>query len=160
MPRGSKPGERRGGREVGTPNKATASMQQRLEQLGCDPIALQVLIVQNKLPCGVCRGTGRTRYTLNPPLEHCLCNDNTLGELGEKGCEWCSGSGQRAVGERECQSCHGSLFEACGPDLRSKTAATLTEYILPKRKALELTGGDGVALPVWQVVLPDVKEKK
>lgn len=38
MPRGSKPGERRGGRAKGTPNKATREVQQLLDELNCDPI--------------------------------------------------------------------------------------------------------------------------
>lgn len=36
--RGSAPGERRGGRQQGTPNKATADVRARLDALGCDPI--------------------------------------------------------------------------------------------------------------------------
>jgi hypothetical protein len=36
--RGSRPGERRGGRKAGTPNKRTVEVAQRLEELGCDPI--------------------------------------------------------------------------------------------------------------------------
>ena len=36
--RGSKPGERRGGRQKGTPNKQTVEVQQRLTELDCDPI--------------------------------------------------------------------------------------------------------------------------
>src|SRR5690348_7464189 len=39
MPKGgSKPGERRGGRKAGTPNRATADVIAKLEELGCDPI--------------------------------------------------------------------------------------------------------------------------
>ena len=36
---GAKPGERRGGRQKGTPNKKTAAVTETLEHLGCDPIA-------------------------------------------------------------------------------------------------------------------------
>jgi hypothetical protein len=36
--RGSKPGEKRGGRQEGTPNKKTQVIAERLEALGCDPI--------------------------------------------------------------------------------------------------------------------------
>lgn len=36
--RGSKPGERRGGRLKGTPNRRTLEVQQRLAELGCDPV--------------------------------------------------------------------------------------------------------------------------
>ena len=38
MPRGSKPGEHRGGRRAGTPNKATLDVITKLQALGCDPI--------------------------------------------------------------------------------------------------------------------------
>ena len=38
MPRGAKVGERRGGRQKGTPNKRTMAVAERLEALGCDPI--------------------------------------------------------------------------------------------------------------------------
>jgi hypothetical protein len=36
---GSKPGERRGGRKPGTPNKATLSVKEKLDALGHDPLA-------------------------------------------------------------------------------------------------------------------------
>lgn len=140
MPRGSKPGERRGGREAGTPNRITLTIAEKLQELGCDPIEFQAIVVSNKLPCGVCRGTGKTKYAL--PAETPAEIDNPR------------------LSERTCQSCYGSLFEACNPELRNKAAAELSQYIYPKRKAVELTGGDGVSLPVWQVVLPDVKGKK
>ncbi|MEO8715192.1 MAG: hypothetical protein ABI369_09280 [Acetobacteraceae bacterium] len=39
MSRGSLPGERRGGRQKGTPNKATLSVMEKLTAIGCDPIA-------------------------------------------------------------------------------------------------------------------------
>jgi len=38
MPRGSIPGERRGGRQKGTPNKSTVRVRERLDALGVDPI--------------------------------------------------------------------------------------------------------------------------
>jgi hypothetical protein len=38
MPSGSKPGEHRGGRAKGTPNKATQDVRDKLAALGCDPI--------------------------------------------------------------------------------------------------------------------------
>src|SRR5215471_5018362 len=36
--KGSKPGERRGGRQKGTPNRKTAQVAERLRELRCDPI--------------------------------------------------------------------------------------------------------------------------
>ena len=44
MPRGSLPGERRGGRAPGTPNRATAEVSDKLAALGFDPIAAMVAI--------------------------------------------------------------------------------------------------------------------
>jgi hypothetical protein len=38
MPRGAKTGERRGGRQKGTPNKKTIAVAEKLAALGCDPI--------------------------------------------------------------------------------------------------------------------------
>lgn len=40
MPRGSKPGERRGGRKPGTPNKKTTDIEAKLAALNCDPLEL------------------------------------------------------------------------------------------------------------------------
>ena len=45
--RGSKPGERRGGRQKGTPNKRTVEVQQRLTELDCDPIQGMALIAMD-----------------------------------------------------------------------------------------------------------------
>lgn len=44
MPRGSKPGERRGGRQAGTPNKSKQAIEEKLAALGCDPIEGMALI--------------------------------------------------------------------------------------------------------------------
>src|SRR5215212_10759651 len=38
MPRGAKAGERRGGRQIGTPNKKTQAVADTLAELGCNPI--------------------------------------------------------------------------------------------------------------------------
>jgi hypothetical protein len=38
MPRGAKTGERRGGRQIGTPNKKTQAVADTLAELGCNPI--------------------------------------------------------------------------------------------------------------------------
>lgn len=47
---GSKPGERRGGRKKGTPNKRTAkaakTIQETLDRIGCDPLEAMLEIAQ------------------------------------------------------------------------------------------------------------------
>ena len=47
MARGANPGERRGGRTRGTPNKRTLEVQERLQELGCDPIEGMVRIAKS-----------------------------------------------------------------------------------------------------------------
>lgn len=47
MPRGSAPGERRGGRQKGTPNKATADIKALAQAHGSDAIARLVDIMFN-----------------------------------------------------------------------------------------------------------------
>ncbi len=48
MPRGSQPGERRGGRKAGTPNRATLLVQETLARLGCDPFEIMALIAMDE----------------------------------------------------------------------------------------------------------------
>lgn len=52
MPRGSKPGERRGGRKKGTPNKATVlagSVREAMMREGCDPLAVLAGVAMGKV---------------------------------------------------------------------------------------------------------------
>ncbi len=46
--RGSKPGERRGGRQKGTPNKRTLEVRERLAELNCDPLAGMAAIAMDE----------------------------------------------------------------------------------------------------------------
>jgi len=51
---GSKPGERRGGRKKGTPNKANADLAARLKAMGCDPMeGMATLANDDKLDASV-----------------------------------------------------------------------------------------------------------
>lgn len=45
--KGSRPGEHRGGRKKGTPNKGTVDIQERLARLKCDPIEGMAKIAAN-----------------------------------------------------------------------------------------------------------------
>ena len=44
MPRGSKPGERRGGRKVGSKNKLTIDALETLQKLNCNPLEMMARI--------------------------------------------------------------------------------------------------------------------
>ena len=48
MPRGSKPGERRGGRKTGTPNKVTADIRAIAQDYGPSAITVLTEIMQSK----------------------------------------------------------------------------------------------------------------
>ncbi len=52
MSRGSKPGERRGGRKKGTPNKKSVDVKARLDELGCDPLEGMARIAREALDKG------------------------------------------------------------------------------------------------------------
>ena len=56
MPRGSRPGERRGGRSKGTPNKRSVEIAELLEELRCDPIEGMARIAMNKRAAPELRG--------------------------------------------------------------------------------------------------------
>ena len=106
-----------GGRKKGTPNRPTASLRDRLIGLNCDYVACLANIVNNTVPCAVCRGKGTTNFQPASPV--------------------------RFSGERTCQSCWGSKMERINPEQRLRASATLMEYCEPKRKAIEISGADG-----------------
>lgn len=142
MPRGSKPGERRGGRKAGTPNKSTEALQAMLERVGCSPLEGLALISTRRVSCGTCvdqegKPTGITRYGLSEGTHAKDCKAiKGTPHLGEN----CSCAG---IGERVCLSCFGTLRERIGADLKFKADAELAQYIAPKKKAVEHTGADG-----------------
>lgn len=131
MPAGCKPGERRGGREKGKPNRATLEISERLARLKCDTISGLAKIALRDVPCGVCFGKGRTKYKL---------------PTGE-------GEPQR-IGERVCESCFGTLKERISPETSLKAYSELAQYEHPKRKAIEHSNPDGSLQPSWVIVEP------
>jgi hypothetical protein len=120
-------------------------LAERLRELNCDPQQIMALIATNMLPCGVCRGSGKTKYIRQPGRDAQTC-PQCRGV--ERGCANCAEVGflpalAPIVGERLCESCYGSLLEKCDPKLRGEMSSRLMEYLLPKRKAVEHTGLDG-----------------
>jgi len=128
-------GRKTGGRVKGSISKSTRDVQEKLERLGCDPFEGMAIIADNRLPCGVCRGKGKTAYKLSDGAhaKDCAITEARLIK-GKLKCT-CNG-----VGERVCESCYGTLFEACSPELRGKMHAELAQYVAPKRKAIEISG--------------------
>lgn len=113
MPAGRPKGTpRTGGRAKGTPNKATASVQQTLDRLGVDPFEGMAMIAKGEIPCGACHGVGQTKVK---------AADGTFYN-------------------RTCESCYGTNLEKVSPETRAKMYAELAQYVAPKRKAIELSG--------------------
>lgn len=112
--RGARPGERRGGRQKGTPNRKTREVQEILASVRCDPIRGMAKIAAGDVPCAVCLGKGKTKYQ--------------------------PARGKDKLLDRTCQSCYGRGKEIISPDLKLKAFAELAQYEYPKRKAIEVSG--------------------
>ena len=120
------------GRVAGKPTKSRQAVIDRLESLGCDLVGYLALSVNNKVPCGVCRGTGKTKFQ----------------------------SGSDQPGERICQSCWGSKLERLKPSERADAAGLLMKYCYPAMQAIEVSNPDGTLRPSWEVVILEAKDGK
>ncbi len=130
---GPRPGA---GRPKGSIDKDSKNVALLLQRLNCNPFEGMAIIALNKLPCGVCRGKGKTPYAI----------PTGLGEPPK-------------VAYRKCESCYGTLYEACSPELRGKMYAELATYLAPKLKQTDHTSSDGSNRPVWVVnVAPVVQQ--
>lgn len=103
-----------GGKQKGTPNKASATVRERLALMGCDHIGYLIATIENKVPCRVCRGSGKTMYQ--------------AGADGKV---------------RTCQSCWGEGMERIEPKEARASACELLKYTHTQLKAVEHTGADG-----------------
>ena len=133
MARGSSPGEYRGGRAKGTPNKATLDVQAKLAALGCDPFEGMARLALQRGPCPTCRGAGKARFSIS-----------------EKGPYADPDRGA----EITCLTCLGTGFEPIEPKIRANMFAELAQYVAPKRKAVEVGNLDGAAFRVEGVSRP------
>lgn len=108
-------GQRYGGRQKGTLNKRTIDVRATCERLKCNPFELFATVVNGDLPCSVCFGKGKSKYK------------DAFGNLHD----------------RTCESCYGTLKEKISPGDRIRAATELAQYLMPKLKAIEVTGADG-----------------
>ena len=125
-------GIKTGGRKVGSLNKVNRSVKERCENLGVDVFEVLILTAGNRIECGVCRGTGKSKF--QPKRSKIFLGDE--GPMVE----------QPDGKERVCQSCWGSKLERISPKERAWAAAEVAQYIEAKRKAIEHTGEDGGAI--------------
>lgn len=118
------------GRTLGVPSKAKVeeeSAKQILARLGIDPIERMARIADGNVPCGVCMGTGFTKYQPGTALEDAL-------------------TGETVLKERRCQSCWQSGKEKISPELRGKMLEILSRKIHPDLKAVEHSGTLGLTV--------------
>lgn len=134
-------------RPVKSIRTAKTTAAEIMRKLDCEPIAILCQIATNTLPCGTCRGTGRTVYKL-PNGEHaesCRFNANK---------EWaCNCHG---INTRICQSCYGILLESCAPELRFYAAKELATFKHPRFKQLdarEASGHEARNVPTINIVM-------
>lgn len=118
--KGSAPGERRGGRQKGTPNQITKDVAARLAAIGCDPIIGMAQLAMGIAECTHCGARGKV---LNP--------DNPMRKI-------------------PCPACHGTKRELVAIELRARMFSELANYVAPKRKSIEHVedpnaGGDRIA---------------
>ncbi len=120
------------GRKKGQLTKSRQAVIDRIEELGCDLVGYLTLTVKNEVPCGVCRGTGKTKYQ----------------------------AGQDKVRQRDCQSCWGSKLERLKPSERADAAGLLMKYCYPAMQSIEVSNPDGTLRPSWEVVILEAKDGK
>ena len=108
------------GRPKGSKNRNLSEVSEILARLNCNPFEGMAFIAEGDVPCGVCKGKGRTKFQPH--------------------------QGSDDPGERICQSCWGSKKEKISPQLRGEMYKALAKYVKPELKAIEVTGADGGAI--------------
>ncbi len=147
-------GKKTGGRKAGTPNRPIVELQDILKREKCDPRVIMARIANNELTCGVCRGKKKTPYILPAvPMVECPNCKHKAKDGGHAFtmCPNCTFEREVRISMRRCMSCKGTTMDNCSPGLRFQAAAEILSYLLPKRKAIEVSGGedeDGAKLPV------------
>lgn len=141
MPRGAPPGTRYGGRQKGTPNKITQDVAKTLDELGCNPLELSAKIALGEELDGP-HPSLKTFIAFMDRLDKWLEAEDIMKakHIAE---------GLRSTIEQE-------LTQGYVPiELRSKHIVDLTQYILPKRKAVDVTTGGNPIEQLISVYIPD-----
>lgn len=138
-------GRKTGGRVKGSVNRTTKLKNQLTSGLPVEKgVAFATLVLDGKVPCGVCHGKGKTKYQPRRKKVDGLWIDATADMQDEEIVKF---------GERTCQSCYGSGLERLSPSERLRAALDLIEYGYAKKKAVDVTNSDGSLRPSWEVVI-------
>ncbi len=131
MARGSKPGERRGGRAKGTPNKRTQELQALMDRMDCNPHEFMAQVTKGEVPCKQCNGGQVTaaQWTkmlgLNVPTRY-------MDESGDVDIEGLN------TDTLPCPYCGGTELQPVDMVHRVAAAKELAQYLAPKRKAVDM----------------------
>lgn len=138
-------GKKTGGRRKGSVNRYTKLKQQVTLGLPIDKaVAFSELVLDGKVPCGVCHGRGKTKFQPRRKKVDGLWVDGVSDMEDEK---------TPKLGERTCQSCYGSGLERLSPGERLRAALELIGYGFAKKQAIAVTNPDGSLRPTWEVVV-------
>ena len=133
------------GRKKSGLNKVTLALAHRDDSL----VQLSTLrvrqILNDQMPCSVCRGEKITLFRLPDGAHSKECKS---AGSGGKSCT-CKG-----ISHRPCQSCNESGFEQLSPELVGKVAIAVRGEAYPQLKAVEHSNPDGSMRPQWVVVKP------
>lgn len=132
-------GKKTGGKVKGSKNRITKLKEKLAGGLPIEKgVAFAELVLDGKVPCGVCHGKGKTKFQPRRKKVDGLWVDGVAdmedNEIAPK------------LGERTCQSCYGSGLERLSPGERLRAALDLIEYGYAKKKAIEVSGPDGGAI--------------
>lgn len=123
--RGSKPGERRGGRAKGTPNKRTTDLAERIAQVcgkDFDPVLSMAKLAKEELAF--------------------LASKDGAADL------------LKAIEQKDLKAVDGALKRlAASKGFALEALSEVSQYVHAKRKAVEVKGAGGKAL-VFEMVLP------
>jgi hypothetical protein len=119
--------------------------------MNCVPFEVLARVTMNDLVCGVCRGTGKTKFQPRSKAQAAAAAALSLDIPEDQ---------QPDGSERTCQSCWGSGLERLDPETRLHAAKELAQYLAPKRKALEIQDDHGNGLPHggWRMVIVDERK--
>lgn len=135
-------GKKTGGRKQGSLNRTTILKEQLTHGLPIEKgVAFAELVLDGKVPCGVCHGKGKTKFQPRRKKVDGMWVDAFPEPEDPR------------LGIRTCQSCYGSRLERLSPGERLRAALELIEYGYAKKKAVEISNPDGSLRPTWEVVI-------
>lgn len=130
---GRKPGTpKTGGRQKGTPNKATKEVIAKLEEMGCDPIEGMARIAMGDADCFVCRD-GRVSSAQFFKIAG-VRSPSSWADLPDDELE------ERQTADMTCPVCGGTGKDPVDTKQRADMFKELAQYVAPKRKAIEMDG--------------------